>query len=172
MLKLTQEQFESVPEEERARVLMRAVLLDEDQIRRLDGLLEPLPEEELADRSDERYAADCGERRLSAALEFTATRTGFTARTNYAQEELVFFSVPCDDGFMATVNGQPADIEKVDNGLMAVRVPAGAADIVFTYHTPGLALSAGVSLAGLAVYAGYLLLLHFKRKRKQNADPC
>ena len=72
----------------------------------------------------------------------------------------------------ATVNGQPADIEKVDNGLMAVRVPAGAADIVFTYHTPGLALSAGVSLAGLAVYAGYLLLLHFKRKRNQNADPC
>ena len=51
-------------------------------------------------------------------------------------------------------------------------VPAGAADIVFTYHTPGLALSAGVSLTGLAVYAGYLLLLHFKRKRKQNADPC
>ena len=169
---LTQEQFESVPEEERARVLMRAVLLDEDQIRRLDGLLEPLPEEELADRSDERYAADCGERRLSAALEFTATRTGFTARTHYAQEELVFFSVPYDDGFTATVNGQPADIEKVDNGLMAVRVPAGAADIVFTFHTPGLALSAGVSLAGLAVYAGYLLLLHFKRKRKQNADPC
>ena len=48
----------------------------------------------------------------------------------------------------------------------------GAADIVFTYHTPGLALSAGVSLTGLGVYAGYLLLLHFKRKRKQNADPC
>ena len=52
------------------------------------------------------------------------------------------------------------------------RVPAGGAEIVFTYHTPGLALSAGVCLTGLAVYAGYLLLLHFKRKRKQNADPC
>ena len=40
---ITQEQFESVPEEERARVLMRALLLEEDQIERLGDLLDPLP---------------------------------------------------------------------------------------------------------------------------------
>ena len=163
---ITEDQFGSVPEEERARVLMRAVLLDEDQIERLDGLLQPLPTEELADRGDGRYATDCGDRRAAAAADFTATRTGFTAHTAYDQEELVFFSVPYDDGFTATVNGQPAAIEKVDHGLMAVRVPAGAAEIVFTYHTPGLALSAGISLAGLAAYAVYIMLLYRRRKRK------
>ena len=55
---------------------------------------------------------------------------------------------------------------------MAVLVPAGDADIVFTYHTPGLALSAGISLAGLAVYGVYLLILYRTRKRKLNAESC
>ena len=116
--------------------------------------------------------ADCSDRRATAAVDFTATRTGFVAHTAYDQQELVFFSVPYDDGFTATVNGVPAKIEKVDNGLMAILVPAGEAEIQCTYHTPGLALSAKISLAGVAVYAVYLLLLYTKRKRNLNAKPC
>ena len=169
---VTQEQLETVPEEERAQILMRALLLDEDQLETYAGLLDPLPQEELEDRTAETYAEDCAARRAVAVADFTATRTGFTAKTDYQEEELVFFSVPYDEGFTATINGEPATIEKVDNGLMAVHVPAGEATIEFTYHTPGLALSAGISLAGVAVYAVYLLLLYRKRKRKLNAKSC
>ena len=169
---VTQEQLETVPEEERAQILMRALLLDEDQIETYAGLLTPLPQFQLDDRSTERYVADCSDRRATAAVDFTATRTGFVAHTAYDQQELVFFSVPYDDGFTATVNGVPAKIEKVDNGLMAILVPAGEAEIQCTYHTPGLALSAKISLTGVAVYAVYLLLLYRKRKRNLNAKPC
>ena len=169
---VTADQLETVPEEERAQILMRALLLDDDQIERYAGLLEPLPEEELADRSYETYARDCTDRRAGAVEQFTATRTGFTAHTSYEDQQLVFFSVPCDDGFTATVNGEPAAIERVDKGLMAVLVPAGDADITFTYHTPGLALSARISLAGLAVYGVYLVFLYQRRKRKRNAESC
>ena len=79
-------------------------------------------------------------------------------------DELVFFSVPYDDGFSATVNGEPAAIEKVDDGLMAVYVPAGENEIEFTYHTPGLKVSACVSAAAIAVYGVYLLWIIRKRK--------
>lgn len=151
---------------------MRALLLDEEQIETYAGLLDPLPEEELEDRTANRYAEDCADRRAGGVVEFAANRSGFTAHTNYADQELVFFSVPYDDGFTATVNGVPAVIEKVDNGLMAVLVPAGDADIEFTYHTPGLALSGRISLAGVAVYGVYLLFLYRTRKRKLNAESC
>ena len=169
---VTQEQLDTVPEEERAQILMRALLLDEDQLETYAGLLDPLPQEELEDRTAETYAEDWAARRAVAVADFTATRTGFTAKTDYQEGELVFFSVPYDEGFTATINGEPATIEKVDNGLMAVLVPAGEATIEFTYHTPGLAFSAGISLAGVAVYAVYLLLLYRKRKRKLNAKSC
>ena len=59
---------------------------------------------------------------------------------------------------------EPAAIEKVDDGLMAVYVPAGENEIEFTYHTPGLKVSACVSAAAIAVYGVYLLGIMRKRK--------
>ena len=167
---VTQGQLDGVPEEERAQILLRALLLDDGQIARYGALLDPLPDEELADRSAGTYAADCAARRAAALPQFTATRTGFTAHSCYDAPQLVFFSVPYDDGFTATVNGQPAAIERVDWGLMAVEVPAGDADITFTYHTPGLAPAAGICLAAWAVYAAYLFVHFVKRKREPHAE--
>ena len=161
---VTADQLERVSEEERAQVLCRAILLDDDQISAFGSLLEPLPDEELTNRSEDAYAADCAARRAAGVAAFTATDTGFTAKTAYDADELVFFSVPYDDGFSATVNGEPAAIEKVDDGLMAVYVPAGENEIEFTYHTPGLKVSACVSAAAIAVYGVYLLGIIIKRK--------
>ena len=161
---VTADQLERVSEEERAQILCRAILLDGDQISAFGSLLEPLPDEELTNRSEDAYAADCAARRAAGVAAFTATDTGFTAKTAYDADELVFFSVPYDDGFSATVNGEPAAIEKVDDGLMAMYVPAGENEIEFTYHTPGLKVSACVSAAAIAVYGVYLLGIIIKRK--------
>lgn len=50
------------------------------------------------------------------------------------------FSVPYEEGWSATVNGKPAEVEKVSVGFMAVKVPAGTSQIRFNYRTPGLTL--------------------------------
>lgn len=164
---VTAEQLETVAEDERAQILCRAVLLNDEQISAFGGMLQPLPDDELTRRDADAYAEDCAARRAAAVAEFTATDTGFTAKTAYAEDELVFFSVPYDDGFTATVNGAPAAIEQVDDGMMAVCVPAGESNIEFTYHTPGLKASAIVSVAGLAAYGIYLLILRKRAKRQQ-----
>ena len=171
---VTADQLDRVSEAERAQILCRALLLNEDQVSAFDTLLQPLPDEELTNRSEDAYAADCAARRAGAVAEFTATDTGFTAHTNYDTDELVFFSVPYDDGFTATVNGTPAGVEKVDDGLMAVYAPAGENEIEFTYHTPGLKLAAGINADALVLYGVYLAVLRKKsRKDKQNhAEPC
>ena len=161
---VTADQLDRVNEDERAQILCRAVLLDDDQVSAFGGILQPMPDEELTNRSEDAYTADCVARRDASVAEFAATRTGFTARTNYATDELVFFSVPYDDGFTATVNGEPATIEKVDDGLMAVCVPAGENEIEFTYHTPGLKVSATVSAVAIVVYGVYLGILRKKKR--------
>ena len=161
---VTQEQLDAVPEDKRANVLMKAVLLDEEQISLYGANLKPLPEEALEQRTYEAYAADCAARRKAGVTAFTATSTGFTAVCSYDRETLVLFPVPYDDGFAATVNGQPASIEKVDNGLMAVLVPSGqGVTVEFSYRTRGLSLSAAISAAAAAVYLAYLLWLRRKR---------
>lgn len=161
---ITPDRFENLPENERAQVLMKALLLTEEQAETWGGSLQPLPEDLLESRDYETYVQDCADRRSSGVTGFTATRTGFSAVSSQQEDTLVFFSVPYDDGFTATVNGQEVPILNVDNGLMAVPVPAGESEILFTYRTPGLSVSVPVSLTALAAYAVYLLVL---RRRKQ-----
>jgi len=163
---LTAEQLERVPEKERGNVLMKALVLTGEQA---EGL-SPLPEEDLRRRSYEAYVEDCAARRAAGVEEFTADNTGFRAVCAYEKESMVLFAVPYDDGFTAAVNGEAAEVYKVDNGLIAVRVPGGENVVVeVRYHTPGLALSAGITLGGCCVYAVYLLSI---RRRKNHAKPC
>lgn len=96
--------------------------------------------------------------RALSCYDFQIDNRGFTARSNLEEETLMFFSVPYDEGWSATVNGEEALIEKANIGFMAVRVPAGEAEIRFDYHTPGLKNGAIVSLCGLVVLGCYLFI--------------
>lgn len=160
--------YRQTEEKERGNLLMKAIVLSDAQIARYGDLLTPLSEEDAARRTYAQYTADCDARRAGAATGFAASDTGFTATITLARDNLVLFSVPYDDGFTATVNGEAAVIEKVDDGLMAVRAPAGADTIVFTYHTPGLALSGRIVVGAVLVYAAYLFAL-IRRKRRPAA---
>ena len=75
--------------------------------------------------------------------------------------------MPYDDGFTATVNGQPAQIEKVDGGLMAVLAPAGESEIVFRYHTPGLAQSTAVTGACVVLWGIHLIISHRRGQKEK-----
>ena len=108
--------------------------------------------------SEEAYYQDCLDRRSMSCSSFSRDNSGFSATFTGDRERLVFFSVPWEGGWTATVNGEPAVIEKVNVGFMAVKVPAGTSEIRFTYETPGLKLGAAVSAAGVLILVLYLLL--------------
>ena len=76
-------------------------------------------------------------------------------------DNLLFFSIPYSEGFKATVNGKAVDIEKVNYGFMAVKVPANTeCDIEFTYETPGLSTGVKISLCALLAYTLYISSQH------------
>lgn len=54
---------------------------------------------------------------------------------------------------------------------MAVRVPAGEAEIRFEYMTPGLIPGAFVSAGGLVLLGVYLLVMRRQDRRAAAADP-
>jgi hypothetical protein len=56
-------------------------------------------------------------------------------------------------GWIATVEGAPAEVVPANGAMRAVRVPAGASRVVFTYAPRGLGIGAAVSLAALALCA-------------------
>ena len=121
--------------------------------------------------TEEAYYQDCLDRRSMSCSSFSRDNGGFSAVFTSDRERLVFFSVPYESGWSATVNGEPAQVEKVNVGFMAVKVPAGTSEIRFDYSTPGLRFGAVVSVAGVLILILYLRLARrFDRAAKQNGQ--
>lgn len=161
--------LEEVPEEDRAAVLLHALVLKDEAATRHGDILEYMPKEYYGGLDEEDYYADCLARRETAGYEFTTDNRGFTSRIDLPRENLVFYSVPYDSGWSATVNGQPAQIEKAALGFMAVRAPAGDNVIRFTYTTPGLYAGVLLTLGAALLLVIYLLL--WKRYGRTPDDP-
>ena len=78
--------------------------------------------------------------------------------------------MPYDDGFTAYVNGEKADILRVDEGLMAVLCPAGASSIDFVYQAAGLSASRVVTAVAIPVWVVYVAYF-VRRKRRSTGAP-
>lgn len=163
---VTAEQFEGVPESQRANLLLRAMVLTDEQIEAWGGLLSPLPEDLLTGFSKESYHQDVTDRQGQGALEVSLDSGGLSARFELEQETVVLLAVPFDPGFTATVNGEETPVEKVDGGLCAVRVPAGQAELRLDHFTFGLDQSLAAAGVSAVLYAGYLVW-HRRRKARR-----
>lgn len=94
--------------------------------------------------------------------DFKHNNKGFSCKTNYNSDKVVYFTVPYDTGWTALINGAKVDIMS-SNGLMCIKVPAGQQEIRFVYRTPGIV--AGGVLTCLAVFI-YIVLVICERRQK------
>ncbi len=109
-----------------------------------------------SDLSYEALSLDAKELKKSGATFVKADDGKFTAHLTRDQSNLAFFSIPYEEGWSVTVNGKKAEIIKANIGFMAVEVPAGNSEVVFTYRTPNLNIAIIVSLSALLVLVLYL----------------
>ena len=161
---VSRSQWETYSESDRCNLLLRALVLEDDAVETYQKDMQKLPDA-VHQMSDEDLLAECTERAKTACDSFTYNSKGFHATISTDHENLVFFSVPWEEGWSAEVNGEPVAIEKADIGFMAVPVAAGDSEITFTYHTPGLKAGALLSLSGLVLFAGYLTVAGIWNKR-------
>ncbi|MBR7071202.1 MAG: YfhO family protein, partial [Clostridia bacterium] len=167
---MTQDFCDSYDEDDRAALMLKAVLLDAQQIARYGSWMTDLStleddgsnwwtdETTTLSTSEKAMAYDAAQLKETAAEYFETTKEGFSATVSRSEKSLVFFSVPFDEGWTATVNGAPVKIEKVNVGFMAVPVAAGRSTITFTYRTPGLTLGIYLSLGATAIFILYMLI--------------
>ena len=166
---LTQTEYEETAKATRANMLMRALVLTDEDAAVYGKYLTHLPEGRREELYYESYVQDCRERRATATSVFQMNNSGFHAEITLEKENLVFFSVPYDDGFTAYINGQEADIVEVDEGLMAVLCPAGENSIDFVYQPDGIRLSRALTLGGIVVWLAYTAYFVWRKRRTKRA---
>ena len=154
----------------RSNLLMRALVLTDEDVAQYGKYLTELSEDMLNDLHYDSYTQDCADRRAHSCSVFQMNNAGFHAEITMDKANLVFFSVPYDDGFTAYVNGEKTDILQVDEGLMAVLCPAGTSSIDFVYQAAGLSASRVVTAVAIPVWVVYVACF-VRRKRRSTGAP-
>ena len=154
----------------RSNLLMRALVLTDEDVTQYGRYLTELSEDMLNDLHYDSYTQDCADRRAHSCSVFQMNNAGFHAEITLDKTNLVFFSVPYDDGFTAYINGEKTDILRVDEGLMAVLCPAGASSIDFVYQAAGLSASRVVTAVAIPVWVVYVVYF-VRRKRRSTGVP-
>ena len=167
---VTKATYEASVKTLRSNLLMRALVLEDEDVKAYGQYLTELPDEMLDDLHYDSYTQDCADRRAHSCSVFQMNNAGFHAEITLDKTNLVFFSVPYDDGFTAYVNGEKTDILRVDEGLMAVLCPAGTSSIDFVYQAAGLSASRMVTAVAIPVWVVYVAYF-VRRKRRSTGTP-
>lgn len=101
-------------------------------------------------------------RKKYTVFDFVGTTKGFTAKSKFDDDKVIFFSIAADPGFKATIDGQKTEIYKVNLGMSAIIVPSGQHIISFTYTPYGYYFGCIISACSMIM----LLVLCFRNRRK------
>lgn len=167
---VTEATYEASVKTLRSNLLLRALVLEDEDVEKYSSYLTELPDALLDNLHYDSYTQDCADRRAHSCSVFQMNNAGFHAEITLEKPNLVFFSVPYDDGFTAYVNGEKTGILRVDEGLMAVLCPAGASSIDFVYQAAGLSASRVVTAVAIPVWVVYVAYF-VRRKRRSTGTP-
>ena len=158
---VTEDQYYSLDEDKRHLLLMKAIVLTDDQAKKFGSMMTHIVDLKTLMYDEKSYKTDCTQLMDNVCSSFKYGKSSFEATITppSGKDRLVFFSIPYENGWSAEVNGQPVEIEKVDIGFMAVRVSGGiTSNIVFKYKTPGLDIGLIVTGVSIVIYVIYLLI--------------
>ena len=153
-----------------ANLMLHSVALDDATYEKYaDILTREVPTREQLD--NDRMMADIADRQSLGAESFEITKKGFAFRTNYASDRIVVISTAYDRGWSARINGEAAEVDRANVGFLAIRVPAGENEVVFTYTAPGLKLGIILTAVGLSAIAAYILVVWLVLKKRPKKTP-
>ena len=146
------------------KLMVRSVFLTDEQIEKYSDILTKDKTDFVYSKS--QFLIDAQEKIKNGVIQFSVTKEGFTAKTRYDSEKLVCFSVPYCKGWSAQINGEPAEVDKINGGLCGIRVPEGLCEITFTYRTPGLTIGIICTVAGILLLAVYMVVFKLIKRQK------
>ncbi|MCX4354954.1 MAG: YfhO family protein [Oscillospiraceae bacterium] len=146
-------------------LMVRCAVLTDEQAEKYSDILTH-DNDSAWDISLEQFKIDAQKRIDSGVKQFSINKKGFTAMSDYDSEKLVVFSVPWCKGWSATVNGTPAEIDKINGGLCGIRVPEGICEISFEYETPGLKYGVIATIIGILLLAAYFVFFVIIRRER------
>ncbi|MBQ9228643.1 MAG: YfhO family protein [Eubacterium sp.] len=96
------------------------------------------------------------------------SETVFEGTINAGYDGTLYTSIPYDEGWTVTVDGEKAEVYAIGNCQLGADLPAGEHQIVLRYMPKGLRAGALLSGAAYLGLAAWLLIRYARRKFRQN----
>ena len=157
---MTKSNFMELSPELRSLAMIKTLIIPDDKEVQVKQVLREYDEDIDGAISSENKNEDIQQHLSEVGEAFERSTKGFSMMINADSDKYAFFSVPVDQGWSATVNGETSEILNI-NGLMAVEIHEGNNEIIFTYEVPLLKVGGILSLCGFFVWGVY-----FVKKRK------
>lgn len=152
---ITRSEYNCINQNVRHLALLKTMILEDEYVNKYKKEIDHTDNINKFKYTENDYFDDCLNRRKICCDEFTYDNFGFSATINLKNEKskFVFFSVPWEKGWSATLNNEKIDIIKANVGFMAVLAPGGqVSKIRFNYVTPGLIPGIMVSIIAMLCY--------------------
>ncbi len=161
---MVQSDFASLNSYQRQIALLKAIMIP-------DKLAAELPNMTKISASDlpvgaysvGEIAADTDKLKANAFPINSFSNNRIEGEINAKIKQLVFFSIPFDKGWEATVNGSEAAVLMVDGGLSAVVVEPGRNVITLRYSPPFVRKGLFLTLLGLSIFGAILVRAKARR---------
>ena len=157
---------DSVKYQYKKMIMMRALVLDKEDMEQYKDYINPLPTSMLETLGEETYFSDCDEKSTKSCTSFEYDSKGYKAEIMVDRPSLVYFSVPCSAGWKANVNGKETEVIKAHYGLTAVAVDKGENKIEFSYETPGLKEGIIMTFISYIILIAYAFIIIIKNRKK------
>lgn len=158
---ITEDELTNISVENRAIALMQAAVVSKDDSKKLENLQEKTS----TDIDCNAPISDLVEKaNTGAVLDFKKDGKGFSCTSSYKDDSTIYFSVPYDKGWSATVDDKSASIVE-SGGMMLLNVPSGNHNISFKYITPGYNIGLLISIISWILFIIYLIFPKIKASK-------
>lgn len=161
-------EMDEVADASKSNMMLHAVCLDDDIAYKYADVLTHAEDASSYVCSEENYFTDCQARAAQTVSNVEKDNEGLHCTSDFDTDRFVFFSIPYEDGWSAYIDGEKADLDKVNVGFMGLKVPAGSHQIDLRYETPGLHTGILITFASALLLALYWVVsVRFDKKRAE-----
>jgi hypothetical protein len=163
--------FLGLPDPIKDLTLLRAAVINDSSLALFSWLNQasiqnPLPDSIPLKQLAENYAF----RKRDTLVIERHSQNRISGSISLASKKLLFFSIPFDPGWHATVDARPARLERVSIGFMGLPLDKGRHRIELTFNPTLLPICAIISAVGIALYLVLILVRVVWSRRHEDTE--
>lgn len=154
---MTFDEYKTIDAHLRGMAMLKTLIVKDEDEEKVSKILRHY-DEQIDGSYDVSYREQIKtEHRLESSKDFWKSSTGFGSKITADEDKYAFYSVPYDNSWNVTVNGESAEILNI-NGLMAVPITKGDNEIVFLYKNMELIYGFVITILGVVLFIIYVFI--------------